>query len=53
MTLSLKSVYLLSIRHAHCPVVEHFENGYTGNEYVTSVVVVDYDEGGEPSKMTG
>ncbi len=43
----------LSVINSPCPVVEHFENGYTGNEYVTSVVVVDYDEGGEPSKMTG
>jgi hypothetical protein len=34
-------------------VVEHFDKGYAGQEYVTtSVVVVDYDEGGEPSKMT-
>jgi len=33
--------------------VEHFENVYTGNEYVTSVVAVSYDEGGVPSKTSG
>jgi hypothetical protein len=34
-------------------VVEHFDKGYVGHEYVTtSVVVVDYDEGGEASKTT-
>ena len=34
-------------------VVEHVDKGYTGHQYVTtSVLVVDYDEGGEPSKTS-